>query len=338
MSNFIKSLIASLAVVLTFFGFMTESSYDKPIDPKNGGDPFIVEADGEYYYTYTTGGGIDIKQIKSPESAEVIREKTVFRAGEHGTDYDIWAPEIHKIDGRWYIVSCAKFKEDAVPKGSMPEGKETDFITDYYRYSFVLESKTEDIFGEYEFKGILAPDGLNTIDGTYLKKDGKLYFIYSAYMYTGYQNLQICEMENPYTLKTDEKGKHNCTVLSKPDLYWEKRGWSVNEAPAVLYKDGEIYLLYSASGFSSDNYCLGMLTLKGEDVTDKKSWCKSLTPVLKHQPLKKIYSPGHCSFLYCESGEIYMVYHANTTYEFDDSPRLTYVKPIEFRCSKPIFK
>ena len=338
MTEFLRKIIAHLAVILTFLGIMTVTPYDKPVDPDNGGDPFITEADGEYYYTFTTGGGIDIRQIKSPESAEVIRKKTVIWAGEHGIDYDIWAPEIHKIGNRWYIVSCAKFKEDAVPKGSMPEGKDSDFLTDYYRYSFVLESKTEDIFGEYEFKGILAPNGLNTIDGTYLRKDGKLYFIYSAYMYTGYQNLQICEMENPYTLKADENGKHNCTVLSKPELYWEKRGWSVNEAPAVLYKENEIYLLYSASGFSSDNYCLGMLTLKGDDVMNKKSWCKSLTPVLNHQPLKEIYSPGHCSFLYKENGEIYMVYHANKTYEFDDSPRLTYIKKIEFKFGKPVIE
>ena len=228
MTEFIRKIIAHIAVVLTFLGIMTVTPYDRPIDPHNGGDPFIAEANGEYYYTFTTGGGIDIRQIKSPESAEVIREKTVIWAGEHGIDNDIRAPEIHKIGDRWYIVSCAKFKEDAVPKGTMPEGKDSDFLTDYYRYSFVLESKSEDIFGEYEFKGILAPDGLNTIDGTYLRKDGKLYFVYSAYMYTGYQNLQICEMENPYTLKTDENGKHNCTVLSKPELYWEKRGWSLN--------------------------------------------------------------------------------------------------------------
>ena len=153
MTEFIRKIIAHIAVVLTFLGIMTVTPYDRPIDPHNGGDPFIAEANGEYYYTFTTGGGIDIRQIKSPESAEVIREKTVIWAGEHGIDYDIWAPEIHKIGDRWYIVSCAKFKEDAVPKGTMPEGKDSDFLTDYYRYSFVLESKSEDIFGEYEFKG-----------------------------------------------------------------------------------------------------------------------------------------------------------------------------------------
>ena len=329
MTTLMKRLISTLAAVFTFLGLMTVSPYDKPIDTMNGGDPFITEADSGYYYTFTTGGGIDIRQIKDFDDTSVIRQKTVFWAGEHGTDGDIWAPEIHRIGDRWYIVSCARFKEDAVPKGSMPEGKESDFITDYYRYSFVLESKTDDIFGEYEFKGILSPNGLNTIDGTYLRKDGKLYFVYSAYMYTGYQNLQICEMENPYTLKADENGDHDCTVLSKPQYLWEKKGWSVNEGPAVLYLDDEIYIIYSASGFSSDNYCLGMLKLKGDDVMNKKSWCKSPVKVYGHQPLKEIYSPGHCSFLYKSDGEIYMVYHANTTRKFAESPRLTYILKVD---------
>lgn len=338
MTQFLKSLIATVAAILTFLGIFTASPYDKPIDPENGGDPFIVEADGEFYYTHTTGGGIDIKQIESSDDATVIRQKTVFRAGENGTAGDIWAPEIHKIGDRWYIVSCGRFDESAVPPGTMPDGKENDIRADYYRYSFVLQSKTEDIYSEYEFMGILAPDGLNTIDGTYLQKDGKLYFVYSAYMYTGYQNLQICEMENPYTLKTDENGKTDCVILSKPTLPWEKKGWSVNEAPAVLYNGDDIFLLYSASGFSSDHYCLGMLTLKGDDVMNPKHWSKSLTRVMYHQPLREIYSPGHCSFLYRENGEVYMVYHANTTFKFSDSPRLTYVKPVEFRFGKPSFR
>lgn len=338
MTQFIKSLISSLAAILAFIGLFTPTEYDKPIDHSNGGDPFIVEADGEFYYTYTTGGGIDIKQIKSFDDTTVIREKTVFWAGENGTVGDIWAPEIHKIDGRWYIVSCARFSETAVSPGTMPEGKESDIREDYYRYSFVMRSKTEDIYGEYEFMGIIAPDGLNTIDGTYLQKDGKLYFVYSAYMYTGYQNLQICEMENPYTLKADENGNNNCVILSKPTLYWEKKGWSVNEAPAVLYTDDNIYLLYSASGYSSGHYCLGMLTLKGDDVMNRQHWLKNLTRVMYHEPFREIYSPGHCSFLYRENGDIYMVYHANTTFKFNESPRLTYIKPVQFKCEKPKFR
>ncbi len=62
----------------------------------------------------------------------------------------------------------------------MPDAKEFTDHDDYYRYSFILESNSEDIFGNYTFKGIIAPDGLNNIDGTYLQKNGRLYYVFSC--------------------------------------------------------------------------------------------------------------------------------------------------------------
>jgi GH43 family beta-xylosidase len=219
----------------------------------------------------------------------------------------------------------------------MPYAQEFNDHDDYYRYSFVLESKTEDIMGEYEFKGFLAPDGMNNIDGTYLQKDGKLYFVCSAYLDVAHQCIVMTEMENPYTLKTDENGKHNSVILSRPEYRWEKKGWSVNEGPAVLYNEDDIFIVYSASGFSSGGYCMGMLTFKGGDIRDVNNWEKSRRKVQGNEPLKNIYNAGHCSFLYRENGDIIMVYHATATRDFFESPRLTYIKPVIFEEGKPVF-
>lgn len=332
--SFILSLIISVAGYINSF---TATEYDLPIDNENGGDPFIVEDETGCYYTFTTGGSVEIRKIKSFTDTSVVEKKTVYTAGNDGIARDIWAPEIHKIDGKWYIVSCALFDENAVPRGSMPEAESYEAHTDYYRYGFVLESKTQDIFGEYEFKGILAPDSLNNIDGTYLKKDGKLYYICSAYVDVAHQCLYIAEMENPYTLKTDESGANNSVMLSRPEFSWEKRGWWVNEGPAVLYKDSDIYIVYSASGYSSGYYSLGMLTLCGEDVMNPKSWYKSPSPVNYNQSEKDIYNAGHCSFLYRESGDVFMIYHATQKENFFESPRLTYIKPVRFLFGFPCF-
>ncbi len=335
MESIIKSLTTIIMAALTLLG-LASTPYDEPIDKINGGDPYIYEDESGCYYTFTTGGGIDIFQIESYDKIEVSRMKTIFWAGESGTDGDIWAPEIHKFGDRWYIVATAKFKRDAVPAGKMPYiiiDKDND---DYYRYSFVLESKTEDIFGDYEFKGIIAPDGLSNLDGTYLEKDGKLYFVCAAYMKVAYQSLYICEMENPYTLKKDKRGNDIITKISSPTKFWEKRGWDVNEGPAVLYNGDDVFIVYSASGYSSGGYCMGMLTLKGDDVMKKSSWKKSPYPVSYHKPMQDIYSAGHCSFIHREGGDIYMVYHANKTENFSDSPRLTYIKKVEFAFGRPV--
>ena len=337
MNSFIKSITV---LMLSFFSLLgiAGTEYNAPIDNHNGGDPYIVEADGGCYYTFTTGGGVDIFKIESFDKVEIIDKKTVFRAGNCGVQGDIWAPEIHKIGDRWYIIASALFDKNKVPEGAMSEAKEYQEHNDYYRYGFILESNTDDIFGEYTFKGMIAPDGLNNIDGTYLEKDGKLYYLCSAYVDVAHQQLFICEMENPYTLKADENGRNNAVMLSRPQHLWEKRGWKVNEGPAVLYNGDDIYILYSASGYSSGGYCMGMLTYKGGDVADKSSWCKSLTPVSYNNPVKKIYNAGHCSFLYRETGEIYMIYHATQTADFFKSGRLTYIKPVEFAFDRPVIR
>ncbi len=338
MQSIINSVTSIALSILVFFGVVTITPYDEPIDSVNGGDPCIVEDETGTYYTFTTGGGIDIFKINAYDDTTVQKMRTVYWCGNDGIIKDIWAPEIHKFGDKWYIVACGVFDKSFVEKGKMPNATEYTEHDDYYRYGFVLESKTEDIMGDYEFKGIFAPDGLNNIDGTYLEKDGKLYYVCSAYLNVAHQCIYMTEMENPYTLKTDKNGKHHSVMLSQPEYLWEKRGWSVNEGPAVLYKDDNIFLLYSASGYSSGGYCMGMLTFDGEDIMNKDDWSKNRFKVYGDQPLKKIYNAGHCSFLYRDSGEIIMVYHATKTNNFNKSPRLTYIKPIEFENNKPIFR
>lgn len=333
----IKTIVAIITALVAFFNSYTAAGEAIPFDDINGGDPFIAEYEGDYYYTFTTGGGIDIFKTDSIDKINVIDRKTVFWCGESGTVSDIWAPEIHKIGDRWYIVACAVFDKNIVEKGLMPDAKEYNEHSDYYRYGFVLESKTEDIFGEYTFKVILTPGGLNNIDGTYLQKDGKLYYVFSGYNDVANQSIYVAGMDNPYTFKTDSEGKVNPVEISKPIHLWETRGWKVNEAPAVLYNDDDVYIVYSASGYSSGSYCIGMLTLKGDEVMERCNWEKSLLPVVYHQPGRGIYNLGHCSFLYKENGEVYMVHHANKTKNFSESPRLTYIEKIEFRNGNPIF-
>lgn len=328
-----KLIIAAIVFIGQLFGIFGTANEYLPADNKNGGDPFIVEDNGNTYYTYTTGSGIVIRKVNGIDDLTVIEERQVFSEGSNGILYDIWAPEIHKIGDRWYIVSCALFDSSAVPMGTMPYVETYEEHTDYYRYGFVLESKTEDIFGEYEFKGRLAPDGINNIDGTYLKYGEKLYYVSSAYLAPAHQCITVTEMENPYTLKADTKTE----IISKPQYRWEKNGWWVNEGPAVLYKNEEVYIVYSASGYSSGNYCLGMLSLVGNDPADKNSWYKSPVSVFGKQPDKSLYHPGHCSFIYRDNGEIYMVYHATDTADFFSKPRCTYITELDFYHDYPIF-
>lgn len=305
---------------------------DNPIDPVNGGDPFIAEEGGEYYYTYTTGGGITLRHIASFCDTTTVESKTVYSAGKDGIIGHIWAPEIHRFNGKWYIIASALFDKNKVEGGTMPRepGSTGD---DRYRFGFVLESVSGELFGDYIYRGRLAPGGLSNIDGTYLQRGDALYFVFSGYVGQGWQCIYITQMENPYTVK----GTTAPVMLSEPQYRWEKHGWRVNEGPAILQRSGSICIVYSASGFSSGHYALGMLVFKGGSPLRKENWYKSPLPVFSQNPAEKIYNTGHCSFLAVGS-EAYMVYHASQTPSLASSPRATHIQKICFSDDIPVFQ
>ena len=90
-----------------------------------------------------------------------------------------------------------------------------------------------------------------------------------------------------------------------------KIGFLVNEGPAVLNRNGKIFISYSASA-TDYNYCMGVLIAdENSDLLNKDSWHKSEKPVLKTDEENGIFGPGHSCFTVSEDGETDMlVYHA----------------------------
>ena len=95
--------------------------------------------------------------------------------------YDLWAPEVHCIDGLWYVI----FTADVDPDTPSPE---LDMCCDFTcpainHKMFVLESSGADIWNsDYSMKAQLDQfdQGL-AIDGTYFQHESGLYKIYSCW-------------------------------------------------------------------------------------------------------------------------------------------------------------
>jgi GH43 family beta-xylosidase len=67
--------------------------------------------------------------------------------------------------------------------------------------------------------------------------------------------------------------------------------------------------VYSASGSWTDEYCLGMLTAVGSDLTDPKTWRKTQQPVFASTD--QVFGPGHASFVPSPDGrQSWIVYHS----------------------------
>ncbi len=271
-------------------------------------DPYVTQLEGRYYYCYAVGGGVAVKAMDRITDIEKDGV-TVWKAPE-GTPYskEIWAPELHFIDGAWYIYLAADDGDNVNHR------------------MYVLKREDKNPVGPFTFVGkITDPTDKWAIDGTVMQLGGELYFLWSGWEgdTNVSQNIYIAHMSDPWTIDGER------VRLSHPMYDWEQKGRPhVNEGPAVLQHDGKTFIVYSASGSWTDDYCLGMLTLVGEDPLSPSSWKKSSTPVFRKNGTA--YGPGHCSFTEAIDGSVMMFYHANLTSGTGWSGRSGWIQPIQW--------
>lgn len=282
-------------------------TYTNPVF-ENAPDPWVYRQGPEcYYFIRTTGVNLELMRSRTLTGIGSEERKIIWEAPKEGSCcHNIWAPELHRIDGVWYIY----FSGDDY-KGTTPDDYGIGHTT---RTGHVLVCRDADpMTGAWELAGKTGCDPVG-IDGTIVRQGEKLYFVYAAYenFPTTVSSLYIYEMESPLRVK----GKPVCIARAEYDweIASEDPSWKILEGPAALYRNGKIFLAYSANTCWTDNYCLGMLTADANaDLMDPKSWKKSPEPVFRKCMENKAYGPGHNSFTLSPDGaEDYLVYHLIT--------------------------
>lgn len=286
-----------------------QSTFKNPL-LLSGADPWAILHEGYYYYIKSGNGAItlmkttDITDLKNAESKIIWKAPTT---GDHSKN--IWAPEIHNIDGTWYVYVAA------------------DDGNNVNHRMFVLENTSKNPFeGEFLMKSRLKTD-LNdnwAIDGSIFEHKNNLYFIWSGWDHPKTndssgetQNIYIAHMSNPWTIDSDR------VLLSTPEYEWERNydypdTWTpnapiyVNEGPQILKYGNKLHIVYSASGCWTPYYALGILTTTiDKNMLDKASWVKSKEPIFKQSPENGVYGTGHNSFFKSPDGtEDWILYHA----------------------------
>ncbi|KIW84199.1 hypothetical protein Z517_03448 [Fonsecaea pedrosoi CBS 271.37] len=269
-------------------------------------DPWMVAAHNRFYLTFTCGDRVEIWMSHSMENFRNCKKIIAWKPPP-ATPWvvDIWAPELHYLEGKWYIYFCGAHPEVGNPS----------------HRTLLLRSRSQDPMeaGAWEFLGQMKglPDHWN-IDATvfYLPRTGKLYCCYSGWPLGDYsdrqQDLFLIELENPELARAE-----TLTCISRAELPWERADGGthgVNEGPTFVSIPGFEGIIYSANGSWTSDYRLAVLELvDGADPLKESSWRKRPTPLLISDGDKGgPFGPGHASFIASPYGDgrVYCIYHA----------------------------
>jgi GH43 family beta-xylosidase len=280
-----------------------------------GDDPYVIEHDGNYYYCWSNGG-VMVAKIDGLDKIVKDNGVRVFDRAEGGFE-NVWAPELHYIDGEWYIyvAMCEGTADNAAHR------------------MYCLKGTSQDPTDPFELVGkVTDPTDKWAIDGTVFKYNDELYTVWSGWAGNtdGQQNLYIAHMSNPWTIDSER------VMISSPSLAYERYDTSpaaVNEGPAVLVNGDRIIVVYSCNGSWGDNYSLTAVYCDAENMMKSRGWQKLEKPLLTKG--KQTYGPGHCSFSTAEDGSLWVIYHANLISGSGWGGRSVRIQPVEWKDGLP---
>jgi GH43 family beta-xylosidase len=285
----------TIPLVMVLSAMMSAIEYRNPVILQRA-DPWVMRhSDGWYYFTASVPeyDRIELRRSKTIAGLRDAQPKVIWRKHERGEmGAHIWAPEIHHIDGKWYIYFAAG-RAEAIWE---------------IRIWALSNDSADPMEGKWVERGQMKTDWESfALDATTFEHRGKRCMVWAQHdpKFGPGTCLYMAAMKDALTIQSPQ------VRISAPQLPWERIGHNVNEAPAVLVRNGRVFIAYSASA-TDHNYCMGLLTAReNADLLDATSWTKSPQPVFCTNEANSQFGPGHCSFTVAEDGKTdLLVYHA----------------------------
>ncbi len=309
-----------LTIMYSSQGYSQSVKFNNPIAEQRA-DPWVHKTDAGEYYLLATVPEYDrivIRKAASINGLKEAKDKEIWHNHEKGVmGSHIWAPELHRIDGKWYVYFAAGESENIWN----------------IRIWVLSNASANPMEGKWTEEGQLKTKRESfSLDATTFEHNGKRYLIWAQNVRGGNHGtaLVLSEMKNPTTLTGPE------VVITEPEFSWEREKYNVNEGPAVIKKNGKIFVTYSASA-TNHNYCTGLLWIDEKaDLLNVANWQKSPSPVFSTNDELKRFGPGHNSFTTSEDGKTtIMIYHARDYKEIQgnelsDKNRATRARVVEW--------
>lgn len=290
-------------------------------------DPHIVKhTNGVYYFTATVPDydAVVLRSAPTIQELQDAEEVTIWTRKSSGIGSgQVWAPELHYIDGKWYSYVALGVEGEWNIRASVLEGTGDDPLT-----------------AVWEEKGVVETDwDTFSLDMSTFEVDGERYLVWAQDDPTwGDSNtsIMLAKATNPWTIVKP------AVAISRPDLPWERIGHNVNEGAYAIVRDGKIYMTYSASA-TDHNYCMGLLSASlDSDLMDPASWTKASEPVFQSNEATEQWGPGHSTFTKSEDGlSDLLVYHSRGYRDIDGEPlndrnRRTSVQKVYWDADGPV--
>lgn len=151
-------------LLLCLVSLCSAAEFTNPLLP-SGADPWVIHRDGWYFYTHTTGRNITLWRTRSIAELGSAESRVLWTPPVTGPySKSIWAPELHHLDGKWYVYFAAD------------DGRNRNHRL------YLLECTSKDPFGgEWRWKAKLeTPEDRWSLDGTIFEHGGRRYLLWSG--------------------------------------------------------------------------------------------------------------------------------------------------------------
>ena len=252
-------------------------------------DPYIL-VDGDKYYAYGTFNpdGIDCYWSTDLEQWHYAGA-ALLKENSYGDKW-FWAPEVYNVGGKYYMFYSADLHMNVAVSDS-PTGP----------------------FVQAEKKPLMEEPNIDT--SVFFDTDGKAYLYYAHFTPNDGEYIHVVELNDDLLSIKPETDTYCIKAEEEWELIWPK----VVEGPSVLKKDDIYYLIYSANGYESHDYAIGVATA----TSPLGPWTKSAdNPILRRY--EGMVGVGHGAPFTDLKGKSHYVFHAHKSAE-EVHPRTSFI-------------
>jgi GH43 family beta-xylosidase len=272
-----------------------------------------------WLFISTDDNGQDEFFIRSSDSITGLATATDHRilgiglSGTAPVGSQLWAPELHVVDGELYVLFAANANNvnawNGVQSYTMHLRSGGDPLV---RADWEAPQRVVDAAGQP-----LTTYGTGiTLDMTHFEDAGTDYVVWSERNVPSTGNgpavLKIAKVAPSATGPWQLIGERSTIVF--PDRGWSDNTTEVAEGPFVIQRDGKVMITFSGSGVDW-TYSVGLATAQsGDELLDPAAWVVRDYPIWSYEgPNADNWGPGHNSYTYDDDGNLLNVFHAKAT-------------------------